>query len=338
MIEDREKEFWDHLWNHSEDEFQREFDTGEVIGSEIAQAIIDITLAHDRSAKRERLTEEVKRNPEFIHKVLQVVGGTRSKIISDLKASGVDQVPGKPVNLIKSPLVWRIAADYLLDKLDHVLEPIHDIPEDGRAEAIEIVFRATWQGWIRQERAKRQGHEAEGRLARLLRDLGLPFEPKEKATNPLCPDVVVNGVSFDLVFPDVESFQVGVMSTVHTSNIGQYGESKDGGDMQIARNMVDGVLSGKARILAVVDGVGFLSNKAGLGAVLNNCDEFSQFKSMWKAAIVAASAAGVNLELDLSDANEHAHFLERYSHAVTLKKSDDTPGWIDAGEGRLRNP
>ena len=72
--------------------------------------------------------------------------------------------------------------------------------------------QATYPGYIRQERAKRQGHMGEQRLAELLHALGVPFEPKEKLKQPLSPDVKIWDVSFDLVVPNSKAPKVLVQS------------------------------------------------------------------------------------------------------------------------------
>ena len=73
----------------------------------------------------------------------------------------------------------------------------------------------------------------------LLKNCGLPFQPVEKAENPLCPDKTIHKVSFDLVVPLEDAPVMVVKSTVHTSNIGQYGESKDDLEVREARKMLE---------------------------------------------------------------------------------------------------
>ncbi len=105
--------------------------------------------------------------------------------------------------------------------------------------AFEALNQATYPGWIRQQWAKLSGHEAEYRLAVLLDECGFPFEPQEKKDNPLCQDATVFNVSFDVVVPNAREPRMCVKATVHTSNIGQFGESKDALEMSEAAGMLD---------------------------------------------------------------------------------------------------
>lgn len=82
------------------------------------------------------------------------------------------------------------------------------------------------------------GHEAEFRLARLLQDCNVSFVPLEKASNPLCRDETIDGVSYDLVVPSAQDARLRVKSTVHTANIGQYGESKDALEIREAMSAI----------------------------------------------------------------------------------------------------
>ena len=73
---------------------------------------------------------------------------------------------------------------------------------------------------------------------------------------------------FQLLFDEraLLSKLVCVKSTVHTSNIGQYGESKDALEMTEAKNMIQQRFHRKTApiLLAFVDGVGFETNRDGL--------------------------------------------------------------------------
>jgi hypothetical protein len=279
----------------------------------------------------EVLRAEFAAEPDSAFLVLQVVGLTRNKIITDLKAltagAGVS-IPGDARQLYRYPKAWDLAGAYLTMRLRMVFVPLcQETDLDG---ALEALNQATWPGWIRQERAKRQGHEAEGRLAIVLADLGIPFEPAGKAENPLTSDAQVHGVSFDLVVPNAENPLVGIKATVHTSNIGQYGESKDHLEVTEAMAMFEEQFDADKRpqLIAFIDGVGFRSNRAGLGGVLSNADEFCQFKTLWKVPIVAAARLGLTIELYLPEGETEAAaaFLERYGDHVTIV---DKP-YIDA--------
>jgi hypothetical protein len=333
-------EFDHHLWNHAEDAFQTGFDEKSPLTvpqlDALNQIVKVIKLENNVDKTFEILTKVLRDNPLHTLVVMQAVGLTRNKILTDLKGAG-HKVPSKPEGLISSKDIWPKAGRYLAHRLNKVFSPLVEAHEESWGFAFEAVNQATWPGWIRQERAKRQGHEAEGRIAKLLRDLDLKFEPSEKADNPLCPDVQINGVSFDIIAPSRENFRVGFKSTVQTSNIGQFGESKGGLEIREAKEMVNNHFSKPSpMVIAMVDGVGFHSNTAGLTEILQTSDEFCQFSTLWKAAVVVASCQNEVLDLDLRDKEAHSGFLERYSSTIRLRHSNEKGHWISAGEARVK--
>ncbi len=339
----RQLEFRSHVWNHSVDLFQVEFDTRPKLDAGELRCLERIVDSLRSGATEAELVATLRKlfesDPQSIYVLMQAVGLTRNKIVSDLKgalAGTSASVPGKAHLIVKRPDVWKLAGPYLASRLRTVLTPL--IPAHGQAlaGALEALNQATWPGWIRQERAKRQGHAAEGRLAVMLASLDLPFEPAAKADNPMCPDATVDGVSFDIVVPSAAAPGMCVKATVHTANIGQYGESKDHLEISEAREVLNR-RSSPAVLVAFIDGVGFFSNRAGLDGVLTLADEFCQFKTLWKAAVVAASACGRKVALVLPDEGEHSDFLDRYSDSVELLAApDERPDWIEAGEAQAR--
>jgi hypothetical protein len=256
--------------------------------------------------------------------------------LTDLKAMGL-KVPSKPQGLISKPELWKHSIGYLGSRLTKVLKPMAQMDPESRRIALEALNQATWPGWIRQERAKRQGHEAEGRIAQLLFNLGLNFEPKEKATNPMCKDVQLNGVSFDLVAPRLKGVGLCIKSTVQTSNIGQFGESKGALEVIEAKQMLDSSPEFKDVVLmAMVDGIGFQTNTAGLHGILENVAEFCQFSTLWKAAVVAAFVNDKVVELHLPDSKMHSDFIARYQSSIQIAKKSDDKNMIRAGEGAIK--
>lgn len=334
-VEERVAEFEAHVWDHAQDPFQVDFDTRPPLSHEERQALStalrSICRGSSDSDLAEVLRQELVRNRKLIYVFLQAAGLTRSKILTDLRAmrrlseSGV-RVPSSPDRLHSLPGTWTVAGPYLAKRLRKVLEPLCQTagPIDG---ALEAISQATWPGWIRQERAKRQGHEAESRLARILVAMSIPFEPPEKALNPLSGDVQLHDVSFDLVVPSLARPLVCVKATVHTANIGQYGESKDALEIREAGQMLEEHYDRAIRpmLLALVDGVGFRSNRAGLSGVLREADEFCQFRTIWKGAVVPAARLGLKLALGLpkEEIQYHARFLQRYSEALRLHELED---------------
>ena len=340
----RRAEFASHLWDHTTDPFQTGFDERRPLSEEELSALRQITAAVGEGKSDEALADVIlgltRYAPEVLLSLMQVCGLTRNKIITDLRASVATagmRVPATPAGLPRSP-VWRIAGPYLAFRLRKVLEPLTGRTAGPLDDALEALNQATWPGYIRQQRAKMQGHEAEFRLATLLVALDLPFEPLEKADNPLCRDAQLHGVSFDLVVPSVREPRVCLKSTVQTSNIGQFGESKGALEVTEAQDMLARRYAESPALVAMVDGVGFRSNRAGLDGILERADEFCQFATAWKFALVAAASVGLGLEVGLPAGHEqeHASFLERYLQSVrVVPLADDTraqAGAVGAGE------
>jgi hypothetical protein len=337
-IKQRREEFDLHVWNHSEDVFQQGFDFKDNL-SPIELTLLEkliVSLGDSHKRFKETLTSEIVREPYLILPILQVVGLTRSKILTDLKAMGIG-VPQKPEGLIAKPEAWNASVSYLETRLSKVLKPLIEMNKESRQIALQSLNQATWPGWIRQERAKRQGHEAEGRIAQLLFNLGLSFEPKEKMTNPMCKDIQIDSVSFDLVSPDVQKVGLCIKSTVQTSNIGQFGESKGALEIIEARKMlVDKFgVDNKVILMAMVDGIGFQTNTAGLHGILENATEFCQFKTLWKVAVVSAHTQGKKVSLNLPDISTHSEFLDTYSNSIVFTNETRVDRMVPAGEALI---
>ena len=346
----RREEFEQYMWNHAADEFQAKFDQRRRLSVEELTSLRSVGDALRSGEPKEyatAMTQAVATDPDFILILLQLTGLTRNKILQDLKATALDDrkiiVPSGPITLPKRAQVWALALAYLRPRIERVLKPVLDMDGPVRDRTMEALNQATWSGYIRQERAKRQGHEAEYRLATMFKNVGLPFVPEEKAENPLCADIQIDGVSYDLVVPTVEDPVLVVKSTVHTANIGQYGESKDA--LEVREAVQAWVASGSKNppvLLALIDGLGFRSNRAGLNGVLTEAGEFCQFRTLWKAAVVAAHRLRqpLNLLLPSSDAKYFADFLGRYSdgyHLETFEKDERPkiealPETVDAGD------
>lgn len=352
-LSERRDEWWNHVWDHTKDPFQAEFDLRRPLADEEIVPLVrisqEICRGKDDATVAKSLLKELQNESELILIVLQVTGLTRNKIITDLRASSAaskTQIPGRPQGLPRSKEAWNLAGPYIASRLRKVVEPLCGRGRKGGPppEALEAINQATWPGWIRQQRAKLQGHEAEFRLATILAALEIPFEPEAKADNPLCPDAQVKGISFDLVVPGVQKPAVCLKSTVQTANIGQFGESKGALEVLEAVNALKGGRGRRPIVLALVDGIGFRSNTAGLDGILSNADEFCQFATLWKAAVVAAAAVKKKIVIALPKGHEksHAPFLKRYGTAFTIvelnekfrgKNPDEL---VEAGEALIR--
>lgn len=163
-------------------------------------------------------------------------------------------------------------------------------------------------------------------MAQLLLATKFPFEPEEKADNPLCRDAQIGGISFDLVVPSVKAPALVFKATVHTSNIGQYGESKDHLEVDEAKRWLDRTYAGNSRpkLVALIDGVGFESNRAGLDGVLEKADEFCQFRTIWKIVAMASTAMDrpIKIYLPKSELTYFADFIAQNSKAAEYAEYD----------------
>lgn len=348
-LDHRRAEFAANVWNHADDPFQMSFDDRPPLSAaevEALRKIIDTVLDDTPEHSAQIIGPALKRDPILMGHCLQLVGLTRNKILQDLKAATRTgavkvQVPSS-YKALPASAAWKYAGPYLTKKLQTVFLPF----AGDRAvldAAIEALNQATWPGYIRQERAKRSGHEAEFRIAALHLACGIPFEPEEKAQNPLCRDLIIKNVSFDLVIPGAANPAVCVKSTVHTSNIGQYGESKDHLEVDEAKRMLDDVYGQQKNrpvLLAFIDGVGFESNRAGLHGVLQKADEFCQFNTIWKAIMISSTRMAIPMTFIIPKKSRAAHsaFLARHqgqSSVVDHEGHALTGDEIEAGEALI---
>jgi len=318
-------EFERNIWDHTKDPFQLKFDAPRIISKEIYDELIllgNYMIENSDDDIVIKISEGIHRKGiEYFEILLQFAGLTRSKIRTDIQSIAQNleiplKIPSSYKNFPKSSTAWPLASKYLLMKLKPTLIALNC---NNPNTVINAINNATWPGWIRQERAKRSGHEAEGRLARILYEIGIPFEPKEKVSNPLCRDVQIFGESFDIIVPNSHNPCICVKATVHTSNIGQYGESKDHLEMETAKKILDRNYSPEERpiLLALIDGIGFNSNRAGLEGVLIKSDEFCQFSTIWKPIIIANYILNLTFDFQLYLPNDmrkkFTNFLNKYN-------------------------
>ena len=342
-LEDRRREFRQFVWNHGEDKFQAKFDLRAELTDD-QRAFLRGLLSRGRLVSESRMAaavrDRVAADSTCLPLVLQLAGLTRNKILQDLKAharnTGLGVSTSSAARLFATEDGRALASEYIARQLIRVFAPARGHVTN---ELLEVTNQATWPGYIRQERAKRMGHEAEYRIACLLRDCELPFAPEEKAENPLCRDVQYLGISYDIVSPHATRPLVVVKATVHTANIGQYGQSKDHLEVAAA---VDSIRAARKRVtlLALVDGVGFESNRAGLNGVLENADEFAQFRTLWKVAAVVAHRAAKRKTVVALPADQFSvfrPFARRYAVKLIPRESlpEGSEGWHDAGDGLI---
>lgn len=338
----RLSEFEENVWIHTDDAFQQQFDTATDVSDEIASALAELIERVDQGEDEDDLAANIDRlcgehGHAFLAKIIQLVGLTRNKLVTDVdaigRAAGLDEKPPRTYEALpRKRQHWPLACKELASRFKAVFGPSAASPRSAYEGILGTANRATWPGYIRQERAKRSGHQAEARLARICKAVRVPFAPAQKAEQDIAADIDVGGESFDLVFPDAARAAACVISTVHTANIGQYGESKDARDIAAAKEAL-AALPRSPLLIALADGLGFRSNRAGLEGVLSTADEFCQFRTIWKAVVVAAAVTESDrLQLWLPDQEQFAAFLGRYQEAVNLisERPDDA---VEAGDG-----
>ena len=344
-----QKEFFDHVWEHTKDEFLNSFiyRAKLTVENKITLKKIICILCKNKDSKIAcnkiyKILEEEK-DTDLVSIILQLIGSTRNKILTDLRSmlqsNKSIKVPTTSSKLSSDSKILPYAEKYLTDNMRRVFAEIIDknceVDDKMLDVILETLNQATWPGFIRQERAKRLGHYAEKSLAVQLLKLNIPFEPQQKAIKPISKDITIRKISYDLVIPNASHPKICFKSTVHTSNIGQYGESKDSLEIQEAKNSWNDVKDiERPKIMALIDGVGFKSNISGLKDILNIADEFCQFKTFWKVIIIFEYLTEVasKSKIWLPDPINHKEFLEKYDSNLV----DEIPdGAIDVGEAKI---
>lgn len=352
--EDRHAEFFDHVWDHTVDPFFKSFKHPKELTTEqrkTLKQIVRILVECDDPVACDKIYQILKASdPDkgLIPLILQMVGSTRNKILTDLRAllhgTGI-VIPQKPEGLAKNHELLRHAEKYMSDELRRVFATLiiknRFVDDDTLDVILDILNQSTWPGYMRQEQAKRSGHYAESRIVESIDLLHVPFEPRSKLRQPMSRDVQFKDVSYDMVIPSIDSPQICIKSTVHTSNIGQYGESKDALEIEEAKASLDKPQPGSGSdpantplLVVFVDGVGFRSNKRGLDVVLGSADEFVQFATLWKLHVLAAHVLGYRVDLWIPDSSKHKEFLGRYGHCVVVLPQRREGMW-QAGEGAV---
>jgi hypothetical protein len=334
-LKKRLAEFDTHVWDHTKDAFQSSFDVEDPLTAEdlalLSQLADAVKGGKDDGELADIIATAAAVEPSLLHTVMRLSGLTRSKPISDLRASSassVVKIPTKAILLPNDPAVWAIAGPYVAERARRALAPVASLRKADRERAFEAMNVAAWPGWVRQKRAKLSGHQPEQRAATLLFNLGIPFEPAEKRTNPLCADAQFQNLSFDLVVPDVSHPKIVMRSTVQTSNIGQFGQSRAAEVVGAVQTLANLRAADRPELVALVDGVGFRSNPKGLEGVLQHVDQFCQFATLWKLASLAAGATKVKIEIALPKGHEKEHkaFIDDQPGGVKFTRL--TAAWL----------
>jgi hypothetical protein len=91
IFQDRLKEFFGNIWNHSEDEFQASFDERRKLNADELAVLENLTklFQHEKTDSEiaKYLQTVLIKDAKLIEVLLQVSGLTRNKILQDVKAS-----------------------------------------------------------------------------------------------------------------------------------------------------------------------------------------------------------------------------------------------------------
>ena len=177
-LQERRQEFLHYVWDHTSDPFQMRFDVPERLTKGQISALQGLIRCVRGGATEKDLIAVVQdaatQIPGLLDLLLQLAGLTRNKILTDLRAAHPEaRVPGSPRSLLRSG-AWPLAAEYLSRWLHPILTELGKGTMRGTLEALNL---ATHSSFVRQERAKRMGHEGEACLARALQRCGIAFEP-----------------------------------------------------------------------------------------------------------------------------------------------------------------
>ena len=111
--------------------------------------------------------------------------------------------------------------------------------------------------------------------------------------------------------------------------------------MDEARRWLDSLPEARRPLLvALIDGVGFRSNSAGLNGVLTKSDEFCQFRTIWKAVVIAGSKTNIKhrIYLPRSIIADFSDFITRYgykSHCIAREDLSNMTRLIEAGDALI---
>ena len=302
-LDQRREEFFRYVWDHTADPF--------VIGYEARAPLTDAEMEWLRQVYQycradveiavPSLKELLESNGTSLTALLlQLSGLTRNKIISDLKASlGEGAAPKSYKQLHK----FDSGVRYLVRRLKRVFEPLYRSGIESDADTLRGVFealsQATYPGYIRQERAKRQGHMGEQRLAELYQS------PSQSSQKTAVDDPLLE------VPPASRGNRVGA----------RLGSPREAGGT---------CRRGAIHELWTRDWY----NAEGLQTVLTTADEFVQFKTLWKFAVVVAHAINrVLLVQDHPELENFAEFLSRYQGAYEIR--EQLPSGVEAGFTRV---
>lgn len=135
-LKERYEEYRSHVWDHTQDPFQLTFDFRRPLVEHELRVLVELTRAlnygEDDAALATTLRGLLAQEQEAVFVVLQLIGLTRNKILTDLRAATAGSgatLPSKVTQLARSAAAWDYAGPYLAAKIRRVLAPVSDLGE-----------------------------------------------------------------------------------------------------------------------------------------------------------------------------------------------------------------
>lgn len=256
-----QNEYWFHVAPQHEIPIAGEVE--DLIDTDALSTLIG-NFGNAPSIEAEHLTIAIKNDPNTIDILRSLVGVSDKRMYLELsyifyktKFSDSDEtnilgttlyeVNRHPLNFFKQRInegnqlladkSLKIISNYLIDK--GVLNVLNSLKSIGTVQAHVLIDRLVNVKEAQQKLTKRRGHGMEQCFAQVLNELGVPFLPENKHTNPMAFDPNVNRITFQVqqkklnqtwAFDAIILFNdephIFTQGLVHTSDPGQYGVNK----------------------------------------------------------------------------------------------------------------
>ena len=230
----------------------------------------------------------------------------------------------------------EIITNYLIE--NGILDVLNSLKSIGTDQAHVLIDRLINAKEAQQKLTKRRGHGMEQLFAQVLYELGVPFVPENKHTNPMAHDPNVNRKTFqiqakkagqtwafDIIVLYNEEPYVFTQGLVHTSDPGQYGVNKSDETVTIKEGLttLNQNNNTNKELWGLVDGVGFTENKPNtIDKMLAEFDCFVQLKTLYKAGLQLHRLGIVKIQAIRFDMNYYSELhatqmFEKYgSHDI----------------------
>lgn len=260
------------------------------VGSELMRATSGFTAIQSNP-----VGEAIHRDPSVIHALRYFTG--IGEITFELLASSwlhdEGYYPPPPTHHAIEAIQRKTAQDEAAAKRiahhlirEHALRPrlelLHSLTPAARAQLVDLLSVRQLSGRL----SKYSGHKAEMIVAQYLADQEIQFEPQEKLHTLGTSDISVQGLptdrKFDIVIPSRDSPQVLIQCAFYNSNTGSVA-SKTVRETAETRSLIVNHADARIRnikLLALVDGPGWIAMKTHLRKLLILLDDIVQLRSL----------------------------------------------------------